>query len=98
MIYKVSGTSFHQEAITELGVGDAVHLVPDPENKYDVNAIQVQSESGKLLGWIPGYAHLNEQMKNEHTDDEIQALEATVEAIIGQKFDKFGLRIKVKTD
>lgn len=98
MIYKVSGTSFHQDAIELVAIGDRVHLVPDPENKYDVNAIQVQSESGKLLGWIPGYANLNEQMKNKYTDEEIQALEATVEAIIGQKFDKFGLRIKVKTD
>jgi len=98
MIYKVSGTSFHQDAIELVAVGDRVHLVPDPENEYDVNAIKVQTEAGELLGWIPSYAHLNEQLKQTYTDEEIKALEADIDSIIGQKFDKFGLRVKVNQD
>lgn len=98
MIYKVTGTSFHQDAIALVAAGDRVHLVPQPDNEYDKNAIQVVSEAGELLGWIPSYAHLNEQLKETYTDEEIKALEAEITAVIGQKFDKFGLRVKVNQD
>lgn len=98
MIYKVSGTSFHQDAIALVAVGNRVHLVPQPDNEHDANAIQVQSEAKEVLGWIPSYAHLNEQLKQTYTDEEIRALEVEITAVIGQRFDKLGLRIKVNND
>lgn len=35
--------------------GDELFLKYDPENKYDVNAVQVLDYSGKILGYIPRY-------------------------------------------
>lgn len=98
MIYKVSGASFHQDLISALQIGERVHLVPDPENEYDGNAIKVQNEAGELLGWIPSYAHLNEQLKETYSDLEIAKFEAEVTSIIGGGTRNLGLRINVKTD
>lgn len=98
MIYKVSGASFHQDLIAALQIGERVHLVPDPENEYDKNAIKVMTEDNRLLGWIPSFAHLNEQLKETYTDLEIAEFEAEVTSIIGGGSRNLGLRIKVKQD
>lgn len=48
---KVVGLSFRR--VTEkLGTGDLVRIVPEPDNKYDPNALAVQTEAGAMLGYI----------------------------------------------
>jgi len=98
MIYKVSGASFHQDVVASRYVGERVHLVPDPNNEYDKNAIKVITDGKELLGWIPSYAHLNEQLKETYSDKEIERLDAEVTSIIGGGTRNLGLRINVKTD
>lgn len=48
---KVVGLSFRQ-VTTELKQGDRVKLVPEPENKYDPNALAVHSLEGEHIGYV----------------------------------------------
>lgn len=39
----------------ELSVGDHVFMIPEPDNKYDSNAVMVISSNGLHIGYIPKY-------------------------------------------
>ena len=48
---KAVGLSFRH--VTEpLQPGDRVKLVPEPTNKYDVNAVAIQTLGGEFLGYV----------------------------------------------
>ena len=48
---KVVGLSFRQ-VTTQLKQGDRVKLVPEPNNKYDTNALAIHSLGGEHLGYV----------------------------------------------
>ena len=54
---EVMGESFHQSVIAEIvDLDDAAFeafLLPEPDNKYDSNAIAVMHGSGRALGHLP---------------------------------------------
>ena len=65
---KVVGVSFEgrQTPISELTINNALYLKPEPDNRYDSNAIQVFDENDNRLGYIPKqFAKL---LKNKITD------------------------------
>ena len=50
---KLTGTSFHQEALEALGNGKFTGiLVPEPENLHDSEAVSVRVR-GKHVGYLP---------------------------------------------
>lgn len=55
ILFRVSGVTFDNRslAIERLQVGDRVHLVPEPSNRFDRHAIQVLAEDGQELGYVP---------------------------------------------
>ena len=48
---KAVGMSF-RHVKEELKVGDKVKLVPEPDNKYDPNALSIQTVDGEMLGYV----------------------------------------------
>lgn len=48
---KAVGMSF-RHVKNKLKKGDRVKLVPEPDNKYDPNALQIQSLEGEMLGYV----------------------------------------------
>jgi hypothetical protein len=51
----IAGVQFHPGAaniIRDLVVGDDLDLVPEPTNKFDPNAVRIES-AGELLGYVP---------------------------------------------
>jgi hypothetical protein len=54
--YSNDDGSCRQEAISNLGVGDAVKLVAQPMNKLDQWAVAVFSEEGVQIGFLPSDA------------------------------------------
>lgn len=48
----IAGIPFRKPNLSLLAVGDEVFLVPEPDNKFDPNAIKVIHKSG-WLGYIP---------------------------------------------
>jgi hypothetical protein len=59
-IYPVKGHFRYQDACGRTKVGDLVWLMPEPENEFDANAIQVQTEYREVLGYVP--ADQNEEL------------------------------------
>lgn len=52
----VAGTSHLADldrVMEEIWTGNWVNLIREPENKYDCNAIRVESENGLKLGYVP---------------------------------------------
>lgn len=50
---KIAGIPHRKPDLTALAVGDTVNLVPEPDNRFDPNAIKIVSASGVHLGYIP---------------------------------------------
>lgn len=50
----VAGVQHHQihNVLDELRVGDDLDLVPEPDNKYDPNAVRIEYDS-TMLGYVP---------------------------------------------
>ena len=51
----IAGVQHHpgmREVIKDLKVGTVLDLVPDPENKYDPNAVRIEYEEN-MLGYVP---------------------------------------------
>jgi len=50
----VAGVRFHQanEVIHELKQGEKLKLVPEPENKFDPNAVKIMKDE-TMLGYVP---------------------------------------------
>jgi hypothetical protein len=59
-IYPAKGHFRYQDACSRVKAGDLVWLVPEPENEFDPNAIQIQTEHREILGYIP--ADQNEEL------------------------------------
>ena len=79
-----------KSAIIEARLGDDILLELEPSNKYDENAIRVvHQDLGKKLGYIAGNENkeLNQLLlkDNSHSNNN----NATIEAIIAQKTDKY---------
>lgn len=96
---KVAGTSNYQDAIkrTERALGAnhsgdfLVSLVPDPENKFDANAIKVAHKSN-VLGFIPG----NQTGGIHEALSEADVSECKVMArIVGHGKETLGLRLNI---
>jgi hypothetical protein len=52
-IYPAKGHFRYQHACSRLKIGDLAWLVPEPENEFDANAIQIQTEYREILGYVP---------------------------------------------
>ena len=52
--FYMAGAKFYQLpwVLNELKVGDEVKLIPDPENRYDQNAVEIHVNEFKL-GFVP---------------------------------------------
>ena len=52
--FKLAGAKFHNlhKVLEQVEEGDGLDLVPEPDNKYDPNAIKVLWE-GTMIGYIP---------------------------------------------
>ena len=51
----IAGVQHHpgmKEVIKDLEVGNVLDLVPDPENKFDPNAVRIEYK-GNMLGFVP---------------------------------------------
>jgi len=54
--FYVAGVQFRQgwrAELAKLTVGDELAIVPEPDNKYDEDAIQLHSFDGVFLGYAP---------------------------------------------
>lgn len=49
----IAGIPHRNPDLTKLAVGEKLFLVPEPENKFDPNAIKVVSDSSVHIGYIP---------------------------------------------
>lgn len=49
----IAGIPHRKPDLSRLQVGETVFLHPEPENKFDPNAIKVLSSLGAHLGYIP---------------------------------------------
>lgn len=49
----IAGIPHRKPDLTALAVGDTVIISPEPENKFDPNAIKVLSSNAVHLGYIP---------------------------------------------
>ena len=60
--FYIAGVKFHRmnEVLGKLGVGDNLTLSPEPENKFDPNAVRIQYESLPKLD--DGYSDVNSVM------------------------------------
>ena len=52
-IFKVAGVSFCKNAVETLEENQILHLLKDPENKYDSNAVKILNETGEMVGFVP---------------------------------------------
>lgn len=91
---KIAGTTFYKvyELTPLLTVGDELELVRDPQNKYDKNAIRINSRSGEQLGHVPRLdaAVLAPLM------DTGKELKASVTGIVGGGDLNWGVRIQIE--
>lgn len=53
--FHIAGFQFHDGALVlnELKAGDALELVPEPDNPYDPGAVAFKYK-GAMLGYVPG--------------------------------------------
>lgn len=51
-VVRLAGSSFYQQAIRHIEVGQHCELVPEPENPHDKNALKVMC-GGNQIGYIP---------------------------------------------
>lgn len=51
--FYVAGLAFSDYQRSKVKVGDVVHLVGEPNNRWDSNAVRVQDKQGFKLGYIP---------------------------------------------
>lgn len=58
--FYIAGFKFHEGMlkIEDIDEDDTVTLVPDPDNPYDENAIEVQHE-GDMIGFVPKAVNQN---------------------------------------
>ena len=74
----IAGVKFHSgaaEIIRKLEVGEDLELVPEPDNKYDPNAIKIEY-GGTLIGYVPKKlsAEISALMEIEETECLVQDL------------------------
>lgn len=56
--FYIAGAKFHEakECIDKLTVGTELNMIPEPDNKYDSNAVMLIFDSGTetyMLGYVP---------------------------------------------
>mgnify|MGYP000843999727 FL=1 len=68
-----------QKYIQQLKSGDQIILKPEPDNKYDRNAICVCNSEGKMLGYLP--KNSNVRILEEITKNNVEKVE--VKAVVG---------------
>jgi hypothetical protein len=42
-----------QKSIKKLQEGDLIHLIPEPDNPYDDSAVRLETDKGKMIGYVP---------------------------------------------
>jgi hypothetical protein len=67
---KVVGLSF-RHIKNKLEVGDKVKLVPEPTNKYDPNALSIQTLSGELVGYVGKSDRLRSKILKRASSEEV---------------------------
>lgn len=68
--FVVAGTQYHK-GYMEIDEGDSLHLIREPQNQYDSNAILICTEAGVSVGYVPRY--LAEEMA-PHLDNGCEQL------------------------
>ena len=86
-IFKPTGVSFCQDAISQLKKGDILNLELDPENKYDKYAIKLMTPDAKMCGFVPRKM----KIKFEGEDKEIE-----LNKLIHKKFTKMTQKYNIK--
>ena len=51
--FQISGVSFCHNVCKTIKQNDILECIPDPDNKYDKNAIKVITETKDICGYIP---------------------------------------------
>jgi hypothetical protein len=90
MNVRVKGISHYQEAASHCRIGDAVNLVPEPENPHDRNAVRVDCH-GRRIGYIsrdlaPRIQPLAQQGR----------VKGVVSDVLGERRDDFSLGIELR--
>lgn len=62
--------------IRQLSVGDAVHLVREPDNAHDKNAVAVFNFAGQRLGYIPRKVSADLARAIDEDDAQVSAIVA----------------------
>lgn len=92
---KIAGVTFdnRQDVIREIKEGDCLRFVPEPNNRFDHNAVRVETLAGKQVGFIP--KEKNRNIFNNLTKNEGE-YSVTVERITGGGYyQTYGVIAKV---
>ena len=67
-IFDLAGEANYQEALFRARAGDPVALIPEPDNRFDPNAIYVTTHDGHKLGYLPraDAAKLRDSLTRQH--------------------------------
>ena len=86
----ISGTTYQHigkppsKTIPKLRIADDLVLVPNPENKYDPQAVRVMTLEGNQIGWIPKN-HLRKQQIFSRLMDGYEVFSCVANKGIGSK-------------
>lgn len=53
--FSIAGWQYYEGKSTPLKIGETVQLRHEPRNRYDPNAVEILTQSGKKLGYVPRY-------------------------------------------
>lgn len=62
--FTVAGVSYCKDVCKSVKIDDILTMVPDPENKYDNNAIKICNSKNEKCGYVPKL--ITTQIKNKH--------------------------------
>jgi len=93
---KIAGTSFTQEAVKQVKPNDTLLLVPEPDNKYDPNAVRITTLEGVKLGYIGKNKDVNKRIKEELKQG--NKVTCTVLETTGTQEQTKGINIKLEIE
>jgi len=77
LMIEVAGCRYHRTSTDDLGIGMPVRFVPEPDNKFDTDAIRIEADTG-LIGYV-----MRAQLPAFHHWLKTGAIEAAIERING---------------
>lgn len=108
----IAGVKFHPgaaEQIRKLEVGEDLELVPEPDNKFDPNAVRIEY-GGTLLGYVPKKfsAEISALMEIEETECLVQDVspnsptwemcQVMVRPVVPEEFGELDLDSEIEPD